>query len=281
MRPFVLGAVASLVLSRGVLAACPGPEDVTRYLEDFRAARLSAGFGVDTLDDARCAKRKLVRELPAVLGAVVGYKAGFTNEAAQRRVGLDAPVWGTMFGAALRENGASVDARSGARLMFEPDLVFVVKDAALARATTRLEALSHLEAVVPFVELPDLMMPEPDGVAIVSVNVGFRAGVLGPRVPIEATDAFLDALATMDVVMSAGPKHRELARAKGDLPMGHPVEAALWLARALAADGIALRPGDLLSVGAYAAPAPVEAGTEITVAYLGLPGDPEVAVRFE
>jgi 2-oxo-hept-3-ene-1,7-dioate hydratase len=255
---------------------------VAAYVADVRAARVSRGFG-DTLSlaEAECARGKLVRELPPVLGPVVGYKAAFTNPASRSRVGLTSPSWGVMFGGMMLESGASVPARFGALPSYEPDLVAVVKDGALASARSPLEALRYLSEVAPFIELPDLMLEgRPSGPAIVATNIGARGGVLGPRIRVEAGQAFLDALGRMTVVTS-DDRGRELGRAQGSLLMEHPVNSALWLARTLEEQGVALRAGDLLSLGGFLPPAPTQAGTTITVRYLGLPGDPSVAVRFE
>jgi 2-oxo-hept-3-ene-1,7-dioate hydratase len=91
----------------------------------------------------------------------------------------------------------------------------------------------------------------------------------------------VDALANMTVVMTEDVSGRELGRVKGTALMDHPLNAAIWIARALRREGIALQPGDLLSLGGYIPPTPTQPGTEITVRYLGLPGDPSVSVRFE
>ena len=98
----------------------------------------------------------------------------------------------------------------------------------------------------------------------------------------EATQAFRDALANMTVVMTEDSRSgKELGRAKGDILMKHPVNAAMWLAQALKQDGVMLKPGDLLSLGGYIPPTPTQPGTTITVEYLGLPGDPSVTVHLE
>jgi 2-keto-4-pentenoate hydratase len=105
--------------------------------------------------------------------------------------------------------------------------------------------------------------------------------VLGPRVNAEATQAFLDTLANMTVVMTEDKSGKELGRAKGHVLMDNPVNAAIWIAQALKKDGITLKRGDLLSLGSYVAPVPTQPGTSITVKYVGLPGDPSVTVHFE
>ena len=63
--------------------------------------------------------------------------------------------------------------------------------------------------------------------------------------------------------------------------MEHPINAAMWMAQVLKKAGVALKPGDLLSLGGYIPPAPTQPGTRLTVKYLGLPGDPSVTVHFE
>jgi 2-oxo-hept-3-ene-1,7-dioate hydratase len=264
-------------------AACPDQAAVAAYVADFQAARVSQGFGNDlSLADAQCAKGKLVQELPQVQGRVVGYKAAFTNPALQQRFGVTSPAWGVMFAKMMVDSGAKLPARFGARPLYEADFVAVVKDAGLADAKTPLEALQHISAVVPFIELPDLMLEgAPTGTALIATNIGFRGGALGPRVAVEPTQAFLDALANMTVVMTEDTSGKELGRVKGNVLMEHPINAALWVAQALKRDGVALRPGDLLSLGGYIPPTPTQPGTSITVQYFGLPGDPSVTVHFE
>ena len=46
-------------------------------------------------------------------------------------------------------------AKFGARPIWEPDLIVVVKDAGISDAKTPLEVAKHLSEVVAFIELPD------------------------------------------------------------------------------------------------------------------------------
>jgi 2-oxo-hept-3-ene-1,7-dioate hydratase len=285
LRPLAHAAGLSLLLLTPAVAraACPGPEALAAYLADFAAARPSAGFGTGlTLADAACARHRLIDRLPAQLGPVVGYKAAFTNPAAQRRFGVEGPAWGAMFAWGLHPSGVTLPAGFGSRPHVEADLLVVVKGPGLAGARDAKEALRHIEAVVPFIELPDLLLRGPvTGPALIATNVGFRAGVLGTRIPMEPSEAFLEALAAMTVVAREERGGVEIGRARGAALMEHPLHAALWLARSLRQEGIELRPGDLLSLGAFLPAAPAAPGTRISVRYLGLPGDPSVSVTFE
>lgn len=264
-------------------ASCPDQAAIDAYVADFTAARPSKGFaGPLNLADAECARAKLVKALPPVLGQVVGYKAGFTSEALQQRFGVPAPAYGVMFAKSMVESGASMPARFGARPLFEADLVAVVKDAGLADAKSPLEALKHIAEIAPFMELPDLALEgNPLGTALIATNIAFRAGAIGPRIKVAETQAFLDALGDMTVVMTEDRAGKEFGRVKGNVLMGNPISAAMWLAQALKKDGVTLRPGDLLSLGGFIPPVPTQPGTTITVKYLGMPGDPAVTVHFE
>lgn len=53
------------------------------------------------------------------------------------------------------------------------------------------------------------------------------------------------------VVMTEDKSGKELGRVKGHVLMGHPVNAAMWLAQALKKDGMALKAADLLSLGGH------------------------------
>jgi 2-keto-4-pentenoate hydratase len=138
-----------------------------------------------------------VKALPAVLGQVVGYKAGFISEALQKRFEVPAPAYGVMFGKSMVESGVKLPAKFGARPLYEADLIAVVKDTGLAEAKTPLEALKHISEIAPFMELPDLSIEgNPLGTALIATNIAFRAGAIGPRIKVQETQAFLDSLAS-------------------------------------------------------------------------------------
>jgi len=276
-------AIAASLSALPAAAACPSDAQVDAYLADYAQRRPSKGFGNDiSYEDAECAKRKLGQKLGKVLGDPVGYKAGLTNPALQKRFGIDGPKWGYMYDRNLVDIIAQVPHDFGARPLYEADLIVEVKDAGLADASTPLEALAHLESVVPFIELPDLMLEgDFSGSNFVATNLAFRGGVLGMELPVQQTQAFADALANMTVVMvDEADGSRELGRGQGSSLMGNPLNAAIWLARELKQQGIILKKGDLLSLGGFFPPQPTRAGMKIRMRYIGLPGDPNLTVEF-
>ena len=263
-------------------AACPDDAAVKAYLTDFGKRQLSAGFGAElSAADAECAKAKVTARLPLYLGSRIGYKAAFTSAAAQKQFGVDGPRWGTMFDRNMVDIIAVLPANFGARPLLEADMIVEVKDPALADAKTPLEALACIESMVPFIELPDLMLQDPvNGNALVAINAAFRGGVTGAELPLTANQATVDALANMTVVLTDLKTGQELGRTAGKSLMGHPLNAAIWLAQALKKDGITLKKGDVLSLGSFMPALPVQSGMQVRLQYLGLTGDPSVTVEF-
>lgn len=290
LPPCAHSAVACLLAAASALmgplpahAACPSHEKVSAMIRAWEALEPVRGLRTDlSMQDAECGQRRLVQKLALALGPVVGYKAGLTNPAIQKRFAVTAPLRGALLQRMLLQEGEAVPARFGARPVFEADLLVVVRDSAIHRARTHVEALKSLSMVVPFIELPDLVVAEGEKLTaplIVFINVGARLGVTGKGVPVEATEAFAASLAAMRVRVT-DQDGKELASAKGSAILGHPLNAVLWLAQDLKRSGIELKAGDVLSLGSFTPPMPPRPGLAVTVHYEGLPGDPRVSVTF-
>jgi 2-keto-4-pentenoate hydratase len=274
----------SLVIGLPALAQAPSSDTIKQLADDYFAKRPSqaihAGFD---LGEARRAQSDFLSLLKPKLGSRVGFKVGLTSKAVQESVGATSPVRGMLLRDMMLKDGARVSAKFGARPIWEPDLIVVVKDAGINQAKTTLEAARHLSELVAFIELPDRIVAESekvDGNLLTAVNAAARLGVLGQRVKIEATPEFLAALEKMTVT-ATDQNGDVLATAKGDALLGHPLNPVLWLVKDLAATGERLQPGDLLSLGSFARPQPPQAGQTVRVRYEGLPGGPiQVSVGF-
>jgi 2-keto-4-pentenoate hydratase len=265
-------------------AATPSADALQQLADDYFARRpsLSLHAGLD-LTEARSAQKGFVARLTPKLGPPIGFKVGLTSKAVQESVGASTPVRGVLLRDMMLKDGARVSAQFGARPIWEPDLVVIVKDAGIHQAKTRLEVAKHLSEVVAFIELPDRIVAETekiDGNLITAVNSSARLGVLGQRVKIEPTAGFLDALEKMTVT-ATDQQGAELARARGDALLGHPLQPVLWLLQDLNATGEKLKAGDVISLGSFARPEIPQAGQTVTVRYDGLPGGSlKVSVQF-
>lgn len=281
---FPLLAMTLGTLPLGAHAACPSDTDTALMMARFANLQPVPNPPADmSMSDALCGRDKFTQFLGQNYGKVVGYKAGLTNPAVQKRFNYPHPVRGTLFEKMMLQDGAEVSAKYGARPVFEADMVVEVKDAGINKATTALAALRYLSRVYPFIELPDLGVEDPSkitGPAIVYLNVGARLGVLGKPFGVKATPALVEALAKMTVRM-VDQDGKVLDSGKGSAILGQPLNAVLWLIKDLNASGIALKKGDLLSLGSFSRLMSPKPGTGAKVSYEGLPGNPTVSVRFK
>ena len=238
-----------------------------------------------SLLEAVALREQYVYQLMSELGGIAGYKAGLTSPTAQARLGVDHPLRGVLLQDMLLESGASVPADFGARPLFEADLLVRVSDAAINQAATPEAALAALDAVIPLIELPDLMFgpnANPDAASLTAINVGARMGVMGTAIPIDATEEWMTALGNIQVEI-VDESGAILAEGNSRALLGHPLEVVLWLRDDLKQSGLCLRPGDLLSLGSITAPAPVPGPQTLRARYQGLrPNEPvDVVVTFD
>jgi len=261
-------------------AACPSEPEAARLVALYMDRQALETPPPLTLAEAECGRERVVALLGRQMGRIVGYKAGLTNPAVQKRFNHDQPVRGTLFADMLLSDGAELPARFGAQPRLEADLLVRIKSPEIHSATTPEQAMQYIDALIPFIELPDLLVRDPgtlNGAAITYINVGARLGVMGK--PLPTSLALTAQLADMTVRVLDG-EGRELDHGRGSDVMGHPLEAAIWLARDLARSGIRLQAGDLLSLGSFSRPLVPQAGQQVRVVYERLDGTPSVGVSF-
>ncbi|MFV0679543.1 2-keto-4-pentenoate hydratase [Ottowia sp.] len=240
-----------------------------------------------TAADAACTRARLQQRLADQYGPLVGYKAGLTNPAVQKRFNTNQPVWGALYQGMLLKNGAVLDPKFGARPLFEADLLVRVKDVGINDAKTPAEVLAHVSEIIPFMELPDLVVlapPKLNGNGVSAINVGARAGVLGKalKVPSDAAAQarLLEQLRDMNVRVTDG-SGALLDAGKGSDVLGQPLNAVVWLVGALKTEGLALQPGQLVSLGSFSKLMPPKPGLKVTVSYDGVSGLQPVSASFE
>jgi len=222
-----------------------------------------------SMRDAMAVQGMVVNTLSRAMGPPIGYKAGLTAAAAQKRFGVDEPLRGVLLKRMILQDGATLPANYGARPHAEADLLVRVSSNTINRATTRQDALDALGAVIPFVELPDLMYTKGtalDGPAIAAINVGARYGVAGEPIAIKPGGDWLKRLEAMTVTLSSADGAVNVSGEGKDL-MGHPLDVVLWLVKSLNKDGVQLMPGDLLSLGSLTSLVPITGATTLTARY--------------
>ena len=280
--PHLMRALALLLALPAAQAACLSDAEVQALMDAYTARQPAANPEGLSSADGECSRAKLLKLLDAKFGAPIGYKAGLTNPAVQKRFNHDAPVWGALYAPMLLNSGAVVDAGFGARPLFEADLLVRVSSGAVNQAKTVDEVLAAIDQVIPFIELPDLVVQAPpklNGAAISAINVGARLGAVGTPMAVQRNAKFSNALRDMVTIVKVDGV--EVDRGKGSDVLEHPLNAVVWLVKDLAREGRLLKPGDLVSLGSFSKLLPPKAGLAVEVQYQGLPGNPVVTVSFK
>ncbi len=209
---------------------------------------------------------------------VAGYKIALTHADAQRGYGFAGPVIGVLFDDMLLSDNTVISTRVGRRLGYEADLLVRIADDGITDATSLLELLPHLESVIAFMELPDLLVPQRvlSSGRFLAVNTGARLGVLGSETEVSDDPEFLTRLSAMSVVVKDG-KDRVLHHAAGAPGGRNPLESLLTLVEQLRQRGETLKTGEIVSLGSYTPPQLIGDITKINITYQGL-GDLPIAV---
>lgn len=154
------------------------------------------------------------------------------------------------------------------------------------RATIAARAGCAIDQVIPFIELPDMLVTNPlklNEHSLGAINLAARMGITGVPVAVpqdpQRRALLQESLAKMKLVMSDGTG-LTLGEALGSDLMDHPLNAALWLVRELNRQGIRVQPGQFLSLGTFPPVRPPKAGTRFIVNYKGLEGSEPVWVQF-
>jgi 2-keto-4-pentenoate hydratase len=281
-----LALATSFLVSAPAFAACPDDAAIDAFLAERAAERpttapVAAG---GSIADALCAQEKIVARLSADLGPVVGYKAGLTSPKSQEIFGVSEPVFGTLLKGMILEPGASVSPSDAVRALYEADLIVEISDAAVNEASTPEEVLASIAGVRPFLELPALVVGKDeklDGAAITSINVGAWRGVMGELIVLPQGAEGVAMLAGFTARLTDDATGETLSAAPGKAVLGHPLNAVTWIAGVLKAQGKALKPRDLVSVGSIGPLHPMKPGMSVTLAYEGLPGTPKIGASFK
>lgn len=270
-----------LVVILVVLPGCSTPPSSPIAEAFFDRTPLRAT--VDTMPDGQNARAMYIRALQArSFGTVIGYKAGLTSEAAQAAFGVTEPVLGVLLEGMLVPNDTTLDANFGVRPRFEGDLLVRVGHASINTAATDGALAAALDAVIPFIELPDLLYAESvpiTGPRLTAINVGARMGVTGSAIPLPRDTSAVALLANIQLTLM--DRGDTLAVSSSTALLGHPINAVRWIRDQVRATGATLAEGQVLSLGSMTPLFVPEPGQSITGHYLIDGAASDVRLDFE
>lgn len=187
----------------------------------------------------------------------VGWKLGATSAEVQRVFGLDGPLCGRLLEPFVQEYPATISIDEFAKPpQLECEVAFVLSDELppTAGPFTAASVRAAIESIVPAIELVCSRfdpMTAVDGASLVADNVASGHLVTGEPMP------FTKATKPSQVAATLRVDGEVMAKGSGDAVLGDPLEALAWLANHLAARGVALPKGSLITTGSMTGMVPI------------------------
>ena len=270
------------------VTGCLGEAEISQWIAAYVAKEKFADPPVDLSEsDAICTRAAFQAKLAEIEGPLAGYKVALTHPKVQKSFNTTQPIWGALYQNMLLPNRSKVPVNYGAWPVLDASLLVRVKSSEINQATTPEQALAHIDQIVPFIELADVLVQTPSKLTpqgMTAINAGARLGVMGVAVPVPSEarqqKRLLRELGSMTVRVQTG-KGKMLSQGKGsDVPV-HPLQTVIWLSGVLREQGQVLQEGQWVSLGSFSSMLRPQAGQTITVVYPGLTGVRPVEVTFQ
>ena len=222
-------------------------------------------FGLTGVDDAYAVQAANARRMLAAGHRIAGRKIGLTSPAVQKQLGVDQPDFGALWADYAFADGGIAPISRFMQPKLEGEVAFVLGRDLPHREPSLSDLIRAIEHVVPAFEIVDSAIADWDIRLFDTVADNASAGgyVLGtaPR-RLEGLD-----LRLCGMVLSCNGA--EVSTGVGAACMGHPLNAALWLARKMAALGEPLTAGEVVLSGALGPMVPVHAGDHFQLEIAG------------
>lgn len=228
---------------------------------------LPAGLAPATLTEGYAIQQELNRQLvDAGMGEIVGHKIGCTTKVMQAFLGINQPCAGRIFRSTVMHGHGRVPRHGFVRIGMECEIAVRLQCDLPPRAKpySQHDVAPAVAEVMAAIELVDERYRDfrTIGVATLVADDFFNAGcVLGD--PVQDWRA----LDLAEVTGRAWVNGSEVGMGKGELVMGHPLNALAWLANAQHEQGLpGLKAGEFVMLGSVVETKWLNAGDRVRIA---------------
>lgn len=217
---------------------------------------IAAELGTKDVASAYAVQAEVTRRGLAGGRRLVGRKIGLTSKAVQQQLGVDQPDYGALFADMEIVTGGEIRTSGLIQPRIEAEIAIVLDRDLGERDVTMGELMRAVAYVVPALEIVDSRIKDwkitiLDTVADNGSSARFVLGAAPKRLTDLDLEACGMAMTRNGAIVSVG---------SGAACLGHPLKAALWLARAMSATGHSLRAGDVVLTGALGPVSPAASG---------------------
>jgi 2-keto-4-pentenoate hydratase len=218
------------------------------------------------IDDGYAIQKRVIERTRAGVRRV-GRKIGLTSPAVQTQMGVDTPDFGVLLADMAYGDSDPIPASRLLQPRVEAEVAFVLGRDLPDRPIVASDVLLATEFVVAAIEVVDSRIRGWDISILDTVADNASSGVfaLGGS-PRRLTD--VDDL--RDVAMELTCDGQVLSSGSGAACLGHPVNAVVWLANAVAERGVPLQAGEVVLSGSLGPLVPVERGKTYEATFTGL-----------
>ena len=182
---------------------------------------------------------------------IIGYKIGCVLKETQKKMGFTHPAWGTLWKNELHTSGVSLSKKDYSNPAMEAEFGIILNRDLKPEPISFKYILESIESIHPLIEIHNLVFygDAPHGAELLANNAIHAGVILGPETKFPKSNQSTDLKLIYD---------KEIVGAWSDKKWPHDMLSEVaWLVKEQAKINNILKKGDLILIGAYGFPVPI------------------------